>query len=34
MYPYSNINEGIFLVQSGYRNNTAIVECPYIAHKI
>lgn len=34
MYPYSDINEGIYRVQSGYRHHTAIVECPYIPHKI
>jgi hypothetical protein len=34
MSEYSNINEGIYLVQSGFRNNTAIIECPYISHKI
>ena len=34
MHQYSDINEGIYLVQSGYRNHTAIIECPYISYKI
>jgi hypothetical protein len=34
MHQYSNLNEGIYLVQSGYRNHTAIIECPYVSHKI
>lgn len=34
MTDYQNLNEGVYLVQSGYRNNTAIIECPYISHKI
>ena len=34
MNQYSNLNEGVYLVQAGFRNNTAIIDCPYIAHKI
>lgn len=34
MSQYSNINEGTYLVQSGYRNNIAIIDCPYISHRI
>lgn len=34
MNPYHNLNEGVYLVQSGYKNDTAIIECPYVAQRI
>ena len=29
-----NIHEGIYRVQSGHRNDIAIIDCPYITHKV
>ena len=29
-----NIHEGTYRVQSGHRNDIAIIDCPYIAHKV
>ena len=34
MNQYHNLNEGVYLVQSGHRNDTAIIECPYVAQRI
>jgi hypothetical protein len=34
MHQYNNINEGIYLIQPGFRNDTAIIICPYISHRI
>lgn len=34
MHQYQNLNEGVYLVQSGFRNDTAIISCPYISHRI
>ena len=31
---YTNINQGTYLVQSGFKNDTAIISCPYVAKKI
>lgn len=32
--PFTNLNEGTYLVQSGFRNDTAIISCPYIPQRI
>lgn len=32
--PFANLNEGTYLVQSGFRNDTAIISCPYIPQRI
>lgn len=32
--PYTNLNEGTYLIQSGFRKDTAIISCPYIAQRI
>lgn len=34
MNQYLNLNEGVYLVQSGHKNDTAIIECPYVAQRI
>lgn len=34
MHQFANLNEGTYFVQSGYKNHTAVIECPYISHKI
>ena len=31
---YTNLHEGTYLVQSGFRKDTAIITCPYIPQKI
>jgi hypothetical protein len=28
------INEGTFLMQSGFRSSTGLIECPYISYRI
>lgn len=34
MNEYHSLNEGTYLVQPGFRNDTAIISCPYISHRI
>lgn len=34
MFEYYDLHEGIYHVQSGFRNKTAIIECPYLTEKI
>lgn len=34
MHKCQNLNEGVYLVQSGFRNDTALVDCPYISSRI
>lgn len=29
-----NIHSGVYQVQSGHRNDIAIIDCPYVPHKI
>ena len=31
---YANLNQGTYLIQSGFRKDTAIISCPYIPQKI
>lgn len=34
MHQYHNLNEGTYFVQCGFKNDTAIIECPYVAQRI
>jgi hypothetical protein len=34
MMSLNNLHEGTYLVQSGFRNDTAVISCPYIPRKI
>lgn len=34
MYDYAGLHEGVYHVQSGFRNDTALIHCPYISNRI
>ena len=34
MIDNQGIHEGIYTIQSGFRNNTALIHCPYIPNRI